>query len=309
MSVHLLTGSGTAYEIYGKSQEEVPMKQKSWSLVIAIFFSFSLLAQQAAGFGSVSEAGKMAEKILDAAGKKANFEIKEAKVPNAVAVLTNGRRFILYNPDFINRLTTITGTQWAAVSVLAHEIGHHLYTHTVNGKTIPMASELEADRFSGYVLRKMGANLYEAQAAMKTLASTRPTRTHPGRDDRLKYIADGWDRADEEPGTIAVASSGIPERKGDITASAGNSLDRKYILADIQFTADPGVKYHVTSAYNVVKVKNNEITLVGKLARLNNRSYPYMIYDASENRVYVDVEGDILNRRGNVIGKIVTPGS
>jgi hypothetical protein len=285
------------------------MKQKLWLFLFTILLSLSLFAQQATGFGSVSDAGKMAERILDAAGRKANFQIKEAKVPNAVAVLTNGRRFILYNPDFINRLTSITGTQWAAVSVLAHEIGHHLYTHRVNGKTVPMASELEADRFSGYVLRKMGANLHEAQAAMKTLASTRATRTHPGRDDRLKYIADGWDRADGEPGTIAVVSSREPGIPRDISASVGDNINKKSFLADIHFTADPGVKYHVTSAYNVVKVKNNEVTLVGKLTRLNNRSFPYMIYDANENRVYVDSEGEIVNRRGNVIGKIVSPRS
>src|SRR5687767_2166522 len=140
------------------------MKNKFFLFLASLLFSVSVFSQAGTGFQSASEAADMATQILQAAGKKANFQVKEAKVPNAVAVLTNGRRYILYNPNFIDRLTRVTGTRWAAISVLAHEIGHHLNTHKVNGKTIPMSTELEADEFSGFVLRRMGASLEDAQA-------------------------------------------------------------------------------------------------------------------------------------------------
>ena len=140
------------------------MKNRFFLFFLSILFASFSFAQDGPGFDNVSEAGEMARRILQASGKKANFQIREAKVPNAMAVLSNGKRFVLYNPDFIEKLTKFTGTEWAAVSVLAHEIGHHLNTHTSNGKLIPMSSELEADEFSGYVLRKMGASLEDAQS-------------------------------------------------------------------------------------------------------------------------------------------------
>ena len=264
--------------------------------ILLFFFSFfiaAIVTAQQPGFNSVSEAAEIAGQILTAAGKKANFQIREANVPNAVAVLYNGKRYILYNPDFISKLTRLTGTKWAAISVLAHEIGHHLYTHTVNGKTIPMASELEADEFSGFVLRKMGASLEDAQAAMRTLASTRATATHPARHERLGSIAEGWEDADGAEETVAVAQ---PTREA--------ILDSRYILADINFTADPHTSYHVTTQLNVVKVKDNRLYKVGKLTKLNSSRFPYMIYDESNTRVYVGSSGEIVNRRGGTIGSL-----
>src|SRR5205085_7375496 len=98
--------------------------------------------------------------------------------------------YILYNPRFIDALTRATGTKWAAVSVLAHEIGHHLYRKPNSERSL--ATELEADEFSGIVLAKMGASLKDAEAAMNLLATTRATATHPAGADRINSIAAGW---------------------------------------------------------------------------------------------------------------------
>ena len=283
------------------------MKSILFFFIAVLSLSFSLRAQEPLRIKSVTDAGVMSKMILKAADKKANFLVAEAKVPNAMAVLTNGKRYILYNPGFIERLTNVTGTPWAGISVLAHEIGHHLKTHTENGKTIPMATELEADEFSGYVLRKLGATLEEAQAAMKTLASERATRTHPGRDDRLTSIAEGWEVANSEKGVVALQNpSTVPNGAALETEDRQTTIiDSKFILADIRFDADPTVKYHLTTRYNVVKIKNNELHLVGKLAKLDNKDFPYMIYDESSNRVYVSATGKIVNKEGNSIGKML----
>ena len=265
-----------------------------------------LHSQDALHIKSVTDAGEMSKMILKVAGKKANFLVAEARVPNAMAVLTNGKRYILYNPGFIERLTKVTGTPWAGISVLAHEIGHHLKTHIQNGKTVPMATELDADEFSGYVLRKMGATLEEAQAAMKTLASERATRTHPARDDRLTSIAEGWDEANSERGVVALNKpTTVPVTNSQEPGEQQTVLDSKFILADIRFDADPKVKYHLTTRYNVVKIEDNELHMVGKLARLDNSDFPYMIYDESSNRVYVSASGTIVNRKGDSIGKML----
>ena len=84
-------------------------------------------------FASVSEAKHYAQEIIDVVGLRPNFEVMAANVQNAAAVTYNGKRYVLYNPTFINQLVQRTGNKWAAVSVLAHEIGHHLNGHTSAG--------------------------------------------------------------------------------------------------------------------------------------------------------------------------------
>lgn len=136
--------------------------------------------------------------IIRVIGLKANFEVKAAQIPNAAAVAYDGKRYILYNPKFIASLNQAAGNQWASVSVLAHEIGHHLNGHTIEKIGSQPDKELEADEFSGFVLRRMGASLEEAQSAMRIAAGYKPSLTHPGKEDRMVAIADGWNSADNQ---------------------------------------------------------------------------------------------------------------
>lgn len=188
------------------------MKNKILFLLSTILVSLGLSAQ---GFSSVSEAADIAKLIVKTSGRPANFAITEAYVPNAVAVVHNDKRYVLYNPRFIDRLTVYAGTPWAAVSVLAHEIGHHLLVTETSQGTPKLATELQADEFSGFILQKLGATLEEAQAAMNTLASDRATRTHPGKPDRLSSIAKGWNEAAEEA-EAASETAGI-NRAGEMS--------------------------------------------------------------------------------------------
>lgn len=258
---------------------------------------------------SVTEGRQIALEIIDAVGLKPNFEVLEtSRIPNAAAVTYGGKRFVLYNGRFINNLIQTTGTKWAAVSVLAHEIGHHLNGHTITGGGSEHAVELEADEFSGFVLRKMGANLAEAQAAMRTLATERPSRTHPGQGDRLASIAKGWNQADAQAsGRKDVATTvpkPVPQQQKPVTVQQA-PISSSSIVGAIRFKADPNSNYYVTTRYNVVKVKDNQLTVIGKLARVNNSAYPYMIYDDS-TRLYVHSSGTILNANGKSVGTLST---
>jgi hypothetical protein len=292
------------------------MKNKFLSFLLALLFSLGLAAQDSrvasqssdtwelaepAGFSSVSEASKMAEQIVKAAGLKPNFEIREAKIPNAAAVIYSGRRYILYNPDFINRLTRVTGTKWSAVSVLAHEIGHHLNSKSYGSSGAKLATELEADEFSGYVLRKLGASLQESQVAMQALGNVRGSSTHPPRAYRLNSIAKGWEEAGGADGrNNGIARTNIPASP-NYTQTILNSTN---ILAHIRFDADPGAEYYVTTQYNVVKLANEKLYKVGKLAKLDNRQFPYFIYDEQDNRVFVNASGAIVNSKGSNVGRL-----
>ena len=78
---------------------------------------------------------------------------------------------------------------------MAHEIGHHLSGHTITPGGSQPPTELEADKFSGFVLYKMGSSLSDAKKALETLVPEQDGRTHPGRRKRVAAIQDGWTQA------------------------------------------------------------------------------------------------------------------
>jgi hypothetical protein len=261
---------------------------------------------------ATAEQGKqIAERIIDAVGLKANFEIRAANIQNAAAVAYAGKRYILFNPTFISNLMKTTGTEWAAISVLAHEIGHHLNGHTVTAIGSQPEKELEADEFSGFVLRKMGASLAQAQAAMKTLATAKASYTHPAKYDRLTAIEEGWNHADDQLAgrqTIRKKPAITPSQQTPATTGAvvrnenASVVQSARIIGDVYFHARPSTVYHVTSNYKLVKIGNGSVNVLGKLARLNSNRFPYLIYDEQNTQLLVDRQGNIVTRHGQQVG-------
>lgn len=143
-------------------------------------------------FASDDEARGVVRRVLSAMGLPLRFEVRAAAVGNAAAILQpDGTRLILYNTLFIDEIRARTGRYWALISIMAHEIGHHLAFHLAK-HIEDHEAELEADYFSGYILAKMGASIDDALAAMTELAADAPTKTHPGKKERLQAIAAGW---------------------------------------------------------------------------------------------------------------------
>ncbi|MBT9513873.1 MAG: TPM domain-containing protein [Acidovorax sp.] len=164
--------------------------------------------------------------IMKYTGLPANFVVVEGKVPNAAAVIMQGpdkipRRVIAYNPAFMGDVIQATrSNNWAPVSIMAHEIGHHLSGHTIvpGGSQPPI--ELESDKFSGFVLYKMGAPLADAQRAIATLIPEKDGDTHPGRKKRLAAIEAGWKEACELQGGGPQCSGGLPVRTAAAATAA-----------------------------------------------------------------------------------------
>jgi hypothetical protein len=152
------------------------------------------------GFSADEEAEIAVDNILAQIGLFRNFTIQECSdINNAVAKNIDvgaGRkeRFILYDQNFFKRIEDKAANDWAAVSILAHEIGHHLNGHALNDEGSSHKWELEADEFSGFVLGRMGANADDAKSAINTLQYEKATRTHPAKIDRLAAIEKGWAR-------------------------------------------------------------------------------------------------------------------
>jgi hypothetical protein len=136
--------------------------------------------------------------ILNIVGLEKNFTVNAANVDNASALVQGSKRYILYNPTFMQSVRNAAGYDWTSYSILAHEIGHHLNGHTLQAGGSRPNIELEADEFSGFVLNKMGASLPEAQAAMRIIANPHGSSTHPGKNLRLKAIEKGWLKAKDQ---------------------------------------------------------------------------------------------------------------
>ena len=317
--------------------EENQMK-KSLLALFTFFLSFQIFGQSnvrigshatvkynpgwsvpVSNFASVAEGQQIIQDILDAVGRSANFEIRQANVQNAAAVAYGGKRYVLYNPNFINALDQRTGNRWASISVLAHEVGHHLKGHTVSGQGSQPATELEADEFSGYALRKMGASLADAQATMSLIASENASATHPGRLSRLSAIENGWksaggqvtgrDIANTEPPTRPVQNPGGTTRYPTRTSSSTGSAVLKTVISILgQVLMKPdqsrNSRYYMTDGLNVFRMINNNRQTVGKLSRLNSSQYPFAIYNNTNTRLLVDRAGNILNNNGQYLGML-----
>ncbi len=141
---------------------------------------------------------KMLSEVMSVTGLQANIELKEADVLNIEASLSHRKRYILYNAGFIDRINELTKDKWAVLTLLAHEIGHHLNGHTIRKTGSTPQLELEADQFAGFVLYKLGASLEQAQEVMRYIAKTEASKTHPARSSRLQAIATGWNKAGDE---------------------------------------------------------------------------------------------------------------
>lgn len=203
------------------------IKMKLFACLFASLFALKLLAQdpilvthscsydgEEAGrefyqFDPSDEADRIVAEICNAVSLSKNFNIKASNVKNALATTEGGQRYILYSTSFLEKFKSEARTRWAAYSVLAHEIGHHLNGHNFS-ETDPSKRkrmELEADKFSGGVLRLLSANLTEAQAGIETFGLEGESKTHPPASARREAIASGWKKQDERLREQGVATT------------------------------------------------------------------------------------------------------
>lgn len=280
---------------------------------------------QVSNFASVREARNIIDEIIDIMNLKVNFEVREANVPNAGAVFFNNKRYILYNPNFIKQIDRAAGTDWASISILAHEIGHHVKGHVFrNHGGSSHQNELEADEFSGLVLKKMGASLEDAQVAMRMISGNRASATHPGKSDRLDAIARGWNAGspmrrnedvavnrNERSQATTVSNADAPQRRSGVeiteeqrSLARASVIPDRYILVDVNFSTDKKNEYFITVQNNVVRWDGSQLAVVGKLARLKSQEYPFYIYDSKKNYVLISKSGYLVNEKGNKVGHL-----
>jgi len=241
------------------------------------------------GFSSSQEADNIIERILSNVGLKKNFQINAANVPNAAAVINGSTRYILYSQSFIGQVNSMTNSRWASISILAHEIGHHLNGHTLESTGSRPSIELEADEFSGFVLAKMGATLGEAQLAMNTIASENSaSSTHPVKSARLEAIAVGWYKARE--GANGNGNSTQSSNPPTIPVNPGNTVT---YVSKCLLNGDSNA-YYVTNTNLILRynANNGQMAVVGQKQPSTDSRFAWIF--ASSNVLYgVDRQGAI----------------
>ncbi|WP_052346312.1 M48 family metalloprotease [Hymenobacter swuensis] len=255
--------------------------------------------------------------ITDVVGLKPRFQLRATtEVQNAAAVVYGGQRYLLYNPQFVAAVNRAGRTDWAGISILAHEMGHHLNGHTLRPGGSNPADELEADEFSGFVLRKMGASLAQAQAGMAVVSDEEASPTHPGRGSRLASIGEGWQRASQQiiASNRVAAPSAAPavlanRNTAPVRTVAANTASPVSVLGKIVFRNNPEQDYYITNRLSVVRLDRDERTaqVVGRLTRSESVNYPYVLVDEQQRRLYISRSGSIVDTSGRQVALLSDP--
>jgi len=231
------------------------------------------------GFTSDNKAQTVLTKIMNYTGLPVNFKLMAADVDNACAVIQQKNsgdmlRYIMYNQQFMMQVEDLTKNHWAETSILAHEIGHHLSGHTLlKGGSRPDL-ELEADRFSGYILYKMGANLDDAQIAMKTFSSDDISSTHPAKKSRLVAITNGWLAAKEQDnGKRNETETATTTETTNKTIETASSSTREQIVSVLNRY------YRISEAFEYDQLANFYLPVVENFYNKTNQTTSQIVND------------------------------
>ncbi len=147
--------------------------------------------------------------------------LKAADVENAAAYLDplSRQRLILYNEDFVRNLEERSKSFWTARAILAHEVAHHANGHLeLIDPERRKQQELEADKFAGAVLFRLGAT---EEAAVAVFQGFREGESYPRSQARVAAAKSGWWSAAEQSGYDPSS----PSRAGRVGTEADGSGD------------------------------------------------------------------------------------
>lgn len=208
------------------------------------------LCTQASGFMSEQDVERLIADMLAMQGLRNRFIVVGCpSVSNCLATVDKDKRpVILFNPTFLQRvqklqfsekdLPVIGEMDWSTLTILAHEVGHHLNNHITN--PLPNATahdkELEADQTAGFLLYLMGGQLEQGRLAFREASET-GSYTHPPRAQRLAALANGFQDAagrfprnrgggKTDPVPVRVVTSASVTISGQVWMTQNLNVDR-----------------------------------------------------------------------------------
>nr|WP_294950180.1 hypothetical protein [uncultured Mucilaginibacter sp.] len=168
-----------------------------------------------------NEALEYVKRICVATGINQDFVVKQGLVANAYSTTNDAHeRIIIYNPNFFSNLNSET----YKIAVLAHEIGHFLNFNIFSTGNSQPLDELQADKYAGNVIARLGLRLADAVALVKLKCPIPVEGNYPAQSDRIDAFTNGF--RDAHPNDDATFNFNIKSLlyKMDFGSSIGDVL-------------------------------------------------------------------------------------
>lgn len=139
-----------------------------------------------------AEAERIIHWICELIGIPPEFELLAADFKHrniAIAATRGDQRYVIYDDKWFR--FEENKVSWYTIYVFGHEIGHHINGHTHGFMPDRHKGELDADRFGGWVVARLGGSLDQALTFMPSL-SEKGSKTHPDRNRRIQAVREGW---------------------------------------------------------------------------------------------------------------------
>lgn len=216
----------------------------------------------------------------------------------AVFNLVNYQRSIWINKDFFKNVYDKTKSIYAPLSIIAHELAHHLYCHPLEYNPLYIQQELNADRYSGYLLRLAGTPKKEVSLALLNFADEAETTTHPDKLSRIKAVEQGWMEAD-----LLITNSYLKYLMDSVQCMVKENIEvmsyNESLHTDTIITIEEDSKKPATISYIKLNYTKESLDIfdqnilirnlkVGELSGTNNRFYRYT-FSLYNEKYFIDI--------------------
>lgn len=233
--------------------------------------------------------------IIRETGLDQNFVIIPGEdVDDVIAYIKDKERVLSYNPEFMDKVNT--DSNWVGISILARQIGHHLGNHELADGKPSYEETLDADRYAGFVLQKMGASIDEAISAIEVSAADN-NDFDINKNKRVAAMVQGFNKAkslsvdtnyiaqNEKPKTNENSTEEIKEVDANKTKRIQPDFVYKVYLAidnSIYFIDDENIVYE--------EVESDKYDKVGEKKASTKPGFDW-IFVVKDNSYGVDLKG------------------
>ena len=245
--------------------------------------------------------------VIRETGLAQNFIIIPGDVDDVIAYIENNERVLSYNPNFMKQVQN--DSNWVGISVLARQIGHHLGNHELKNGKPNAEEELDADRYAGFVLQKMGATMQDAIHALEEGLKDKTDFT-VNKNKRIAALVEGFNKAKSlSMDTVVVNKIKIPEiDKVNTTEKKVNAKKQPEYVYKVYLAIDNKF-YYIDEQDAVFEEKENGTYVKVGEKRSSTRPGFDWLFTKGENSYGVDLKGRlwVFSTEGNfkVIGQAV----
>ena len=245
--------------------------------------------------------------VIRETGLAQNFIIIPGDVDDVIAYIENNERVLSYNPNFMKQVQN--DSNWVGISVLARQIGHHLGNHELKNGKPSAEEELDADRYAGFVLQKMGATMQDAIHALEEGLKDKTDFT-VNKNKRIAALVEGFNKAKSlSMDTVVVNKIKIPEiDKVNTTEKKVNAKKQPEYVYKVYLAIDNKF-YYIDEQDAVFEEKENGTYVKVGEKRSSTRPGFDWLFTKGDNSYGVDLKGRlwVFSTEGNfkVIGQAV----